>query len=158
MVEIAVAYVGAYFGRKALGLLGRAGSDVDAVVDEKLAQLYQWVKTKVTGRPSAEMSLSLLEDAPEGEKQQTLLADQLAQAVADDEGATRELQALVEELERVRPPRISIRGLARGEDVYGEQVGIDVEGALPKDGEIEGIAEAKNVHGKNIGVRLRKLP
>jgi hypothetical protein len=160
MIEMAVAYVGAYFGRKALGLLGRAGTDVDAAVDEKLGQLYEWVKGKVTGRPSAEVSLSLLEDAPDGEKQQTLLVDQLAQAVADDDEAAGELQALVEELERVRPPGISIRGLARGEDVYGEQVGVNVEGALPEGSEIVGEAQAKTVHegGKNIGVRVQKPP
>jgi len=158
MIELAVAYVGAYLGRKALGLLDRAGTDVDAVVDEKLGTLYEWVKGKLTGQPSAEMSLSLLEDSPEGEKQQTLVVDQLAQAVAGDEGATAELQALVDELERVRPPGISIRGLARGEDVYGEQIGAEFEGDLPESGEITGESVAKDVHGKNVGVRVRKLP
>jgi hypothetical protein len=160
MIEMAVAYVGAYLGRKALGMLKRAGSDVDAVVDDKLTQLYDWVKAKLTGRPSGEVSLSLLEDAPEGEKQQALVADQLTQAVANDEAAARELQTLIAELDRVRPPGITIRGLARAEDVHGEQVGAEAEGALSEGSTIAGEALATTVHkdGKNIGARLRNLP
>jgi len=103
VIEIAAAYVGAYLGRKALGLVGRAAGDADEAVDAKLGQLYDWVKTRLTGRPSGEVSLTLLEEAPDGEKQQALVADQLGQAIADDEVSTHELQALVEELERLRP-------------------------------------------------------
>jgi hypothetical protein len=160
MIEAAVGYIGAYLARKALGLLARAGSDADSLVDEKLTQLYNWVKSKFTGRPTAEVSLDLLEETPDGEKQQALVADQLDQAVADEELAKGELQALVEELDRVRPPGITISGLARGEDVYGKQVGVDIEGSIPEGADIVGEAQAKIVRkgGENIGVRHRNHP
>jgi hypothetical protein len=103
VIEIAVAYLGAYLGRKALGLVGRAAGDVDEAVDAKLGELYDWVKARLTGRPSGEVSLTMLEEAPEGEKQQALVTDQIGQAIAGDEDSTRELQALIEELERLRP-------------------------------------------------------
>jgi hypothetical protein len=157
MFEMAVAYVGAYLGRK---MLDQIGTDVGAAVDNKLKQLYEWVRARLTGRPSGEVSLSLLEEAPEGEKQQALVADQLSQAVGKDEAAARELQALIAELDRVRPPGITIRGLARAEDVHGEQVGAKVEGAIPAGSTVIGEAVATTVHedGKNIGTHLRSLP
>jgi hypothetical protein len=157
MIEMAIAYVGAYLGRK---MLDQVSSDVDTALDNKLKQLYQWVKAKLTGRPSGEVSLSLLEEAPEGQKQQVLVADQLAQAVGDDEAATNELQMLIAELDRLRPPGISIQGLARAEDVHGKQVGVKVEGALPEGSTIIGEAAAKTVHkdGENTGAYLRNLP
>jgi hypothetical protein len=160
MIEVAVAYLGAYLGRKALGIVGRAADDADAAIDEKLGQLYDWVKGKLTGRPSGEVSLSMLEDDPEGEKQQALVTDQLGQAVTDDDAATGQLEALVEELDRLRPPGITIRGLARGEDVHGKQVGVKVEGPVAPGTDIAGEAHAKTVHegGENIGAEVKNRP
>jgi hypothetical protein len=157
MIEMAVAYVGAYFGRK---MLDQIGSDAGAAVDNKLKQLYEWVKAKLAGRPSGDVSLSLLEEAPEGEKQQALVADQLTQAVGSDETAIDQLKMLIAEIDRVRPPGISIRGLARAEDVRGMQVGAEVEGGLPEGSTVSGEAQATTVHegGQNIGVHLRKAP
>jgi hypothetical protein len=157
MIEMAVAYVGAYLGHK---VLDKVGDDIGDAFESKLAQLYQWVKAKLTGRPSGEVSLSLLEDAPEGEKQQTLVADQLSQAVAGDEAASRELQALVAELDKLRPPGITIKGLARAGDLYGEQIGADVEGALPEGSTVSAEATATTVHqgAKNIGAKYRSGP
>src|SRR5438874_4488448 len=100
MIETAVAYVGAYLARKSLGLLARAGSDADAAINEKLSQLYGWVKSKITGRPTSELSLRVLEATPEGKDQQALVTDQLTQALAKDGEATRQLEALVKELDR----------------------------------------------------------
>jgi hypothetical protein len=160
MIEIAAGYIGAYLTRKSLGVLERAGSEADAAVDDKLSQLYNWVKAKFTGRPSSEMSLSLLEESPEGETQQALVADQLSQVVQDDDAAIRELHVLVEELDRVRPSGITIRGLARAEDIYGQQVGAEVEGSVPQGSEIIGEAVAGTIRegGKSVGARLRNLP
>jgi hypothetical protein len=157
VIEIAVAYVGAYLGRKALKLAERAGEDIDSAIDEKLGQLYDWVKGKLTGRPTGEVSLDLLEEAPDGEKQQTLVARQLTQAVGSDEAAERELEALIAELDRLRPTGVTIQGLARAEDLYGEQVGADVEGPLQPGDRVDGTAEVKTLHvgGKNIGAKYR---
>lgn len=152
MVETAVAYVAAYLGRKALGVLD---DKVGTAINEKLGELYGWVKDKVSGRPSAELSLGLLEKDPEGEDQQALVVNQLDEALAGDPGKLSALKALVDELDQLRPPGVSIKGLARAEDVYGTQVGVDIEGAPPDSGEIEGTAIAKRVHGDNIGVRIK---
>jgi hypothetical protein len=157
MFEVAVAYVGAYLGRKALD---KIGSDAGDALDKKLRQLYEWTKAKLTGRPSGEVSLSLLSDAPEGEKQQALVTDQLAQAVGNDQAATSELLALIAELDRLRPPGITIEGLARGEDVYGKQAGVVVEGAIPAGSKVIGGSSTTTVHegGESIGVHLKNLP
>jgi hypothetical protein len=157
VIEVAVAYVGAYLGRKALQLAKRAGADTDSAIDEKLGQLYDWVKGKLTGRPSGDVSLSLLEEAPEGKQQQTLVAQQLAEAPRSDEATRRELEALVAELDRLRPPGVTIEGLARAEDLYGEQVGADIEGPLEPGDRVEGEAVATTVHegATNIGARHR---
>ena len=157
MIEMAVAYVGAYLGHK---LLDKVSDDVGEAFESKLAQLYQWIKAKLTGRPSGEVSLSLLEDAPDGEKQQTLVADQLSQAVAGDEAASQELQVLVAELDKLRPPGITIKGLARAGDLHAEQIGADVEGTLPEGSTVSGEATATTVHegGRNIGAQYRSRP
>ncbi len=151
MIETAVAYVAAYFGRKAAGAIGRK---VDDALDQGLTHMYQWVKAKLTGQPNADLSLSMLEEAPEGENQQALVANQLSAALAGDQTMLAELKAMVEQLDQLRPPGITIRGLARAEDVYGEQVGVDVAGPLPDTGQIEGTAEATTVHGSSVGVRI----
>lgn len=157
MIEMAVAYVGAFLGKK---LLDKVGDDVTDAFESKLAQLYQWVKAKLTGRPSGEVSLSLLQKAPEGEDQQTLVADQLSQAVAGDETATRELQALVAELDKLRPPGLVIKGVARAGDLRGQQIGADVQGPLPDGSEVSGEATANTVYenARNVGVQFRSRP
>jgi hypothetical protein len=151
MIETAVGYLAAYFGRRALGVIGKK---VDDAMDQGLTHLYEWVRARLTGRPTAELSLSMLEKEPEGEDQRALVANQLAEALGGDEATVAELKAMIEQLDKLRPPGITIRGLARAEDVYGEQIGVDVEGPLPETGQIEGTAEAKKVHGSNVGVRV----
>jgi hypothetical protein len=155
VIEVAVAYVGAYLARKALRLAKRAGADADSAIDSKLDQLYDWVKGKLTGTASGPVSLSLLEDAPEGDKQQKLVTQQLTEAVGADEAARGELEELVAELDRLRPQGVSIKGLARAEDVYGEQVGADVKGPLAPGDSVEGEAITTTLHegGTNIGTR-----
>jgi hypothetical protein len=157
MFEIAIAYVGAYLGRK---VLEKVGSDAADAIDTKLKQLYDWVKAKLTHSASGEVSLSLLEEKPEGEKQQALVTGQLAQAVGNDQAAADELRALIAELDRLRPPGITIQGLAHAEDVYGEQVGVKVEGALQEGSTVTGEAKATTVHqgGQNVGVHVKNLP
>lgn len=157
MIEVAVGYVGAYLARKALVLVDRVGSDADSMIDRKLGELYDWVKAKLFGRPNSEVSLGLLEETPEGEKQQALVAGQLTEALGGDLQATHELEALVSELDRLRPPGISIKGLASGQDVHGEQVGVVLEGKLPGGADVSGEARATTVHkdAKNIGVHFR---
>jgi len=160
MIEVAVAYVGAYLGRKALKLGAKAGADIDSEIDAKLGQLYDWVRARLTDRPGGDVSLSLLADAPEGDKQQALVTEQLAEAVAGDDAAGSELQAFVEELDRLRPPGVTIEGLARAEDLYGEQVGVEIEGTLQEGDSVKGESVATTVHegAKSVGVKYRRLP
>ena len=157
MIEMAVGYVGAYLARKSMDVLARAGSDVDAAIDDKLSELYEWVKAKLTGRPSGEASLRVLEGSPESEDQQTVVADQLAQAVAGDPEAAEHIEALVAELDKLRPPGVTIRGLARAGAVSGTQVAVDVEGELPPGTDITGEATATRIEkgGESFGVRRR---
>jgi hypothetical protein len=157
MIEAAVAYLGVYLGNK---LLDKVSDDIGDAFESKLAQLYGWVKAKLTNRPTGEVSLSLLEDAPDGEKQQALVAGQLSEAVAGDEAGARELQALVAELDRLRPVGLTIKGLARAGNLHGEQVGADVEGALPEGSTVSGEAIATTVQegGRNIGAQYRSRP
>jgi hypothetical protein len=157
MIEMAVAYVGAYLGRK---LLDKVSDDIGDAFENKLGQLYQWVKAKLAGRPSGEVSLSLLGDAPDGEKQQTLVADQLSQAVAGDEAASRELQALVAELDKLRPPGLVIKAVARTGDLRGEQIAADIQGPLPDGSTVSGDTTAETVHegARNVGVQYRSRP
>ena len=157
MIEVAVAYVGAYLGRKALKLAERAGADVDSAIDEKLGQLYDWVKGKLTGKPAGPVSLEVLEETPDGEKQQELVTQQLTEALGSDEAAAQELQALVAELDKLRPPGVTIKGLATAEDLYGTQIGAEVEGPLNPGAHVDGEARATTVHpgGQNIGAKYR---
>lgn len=158
MLEIAVGYVGAYLARKGLGVLGRAGADVDGAVDDALGALYEWVKARFTGQPTAELSLELLSEAPEGKPQQALVREQLASALDDE--AREQLAELVRGVEAARPPGVTLTGLARAEDLSGLQVGVDVES--PADGPLtaHGTATARTVRsgGINAGVRYRGGP
>jgi hypothetical protein len=151
VIEIAVAYLGAYLGRKAIGLVGRAAGDVDEAVDAKLGELYDWVKARLTGRPSGEVSLTMLEEAPEGEKQQALVTDQIDQAIAGDEASTRELQALVDELERLRPAA-EIWNITRAQRavVTDSDVGVVDTDAASVHNETD-VTDAE-IRGSNVGV------
>ncbi len=155
MIEMAVAYLGAYFGRKALGVVAQAGSDIDAAIDGKLDQLYNWVKGKLTGQGSGDTSLEMLKEKPEGENQQKLVGEQLTEALAGDAEATAQLQALVDELDKLWPEGVTIRGLAKAEGLHGTQIGADVEGPLPEGSDVHGEAEATTVHkdAQNTGVK-----
>jgi hypothetical protein len=157
MIEIAIGYVGAYLARKALGVVDRAGADADRAVDDALGKLYDWVKGKLTGAPNGELSLDMLAEQPEGDNQQRLVTNQLREVIGDDEAANQQLQALVAELERVRPAGLTVTGLARADDVLGRNVGVDAEQGVPEGtGIISGTAEATNVRegGENVGVVL----
>jgi hypothetical protein len=157
MIEVAVGYLSAYLLRKAVGLGKRVGSDVDEFVDTKLDELYGWVKARFTGKQTSKISLDLLEQTPEGEEQQALVSDQLGELVASDQEAAGQLQAIVDELESRRPQGVTIRGFAGAEDVHGEQVGVEYEGAPPPGAVLEGKAHATIVHpgAKNIGTRVK---
>jgi hypothetical protein len=159
MIEIAIGYVGAYLARKALGVLDHAGADVDRAVDDKLGKLYDWVKAKLTGKPTGEVLLNLLAEQPEGDNQQKLVSGQLTEAIGGDETAHQQLQALLDEIEQVRPQGVSIHGLATAQDVYGRQVGVDIAGVVPE-GEVSGAAHAIVLHsgGENVGVRIGPAP
>jgi uncharacterized protein YdbL (DUF1318 family) len=155
VIELAVGYLSAYLARKSLVLLGRAGEDVDGYVDQKLGELYDWVKGRLTGAPTSELSLGLLEETPDGARQQALVGEQLSAVVEADGEAAIQLQAIVEELERRRPAGVSIRGFAGADDVHGEQIGVEAEGPLAPGTEVSGEARAQTVHpgGRNIGTR-----
>ena len=157
MVETAVSYLVAFLARRAGGLVGRAASDVGSAIDKKLDELYEWVKSKLTGQPTAKLSLELLEESPNGQRQKQLVTDQLTQAVASDNAATDQLSTLVAELDRLRPPGITINGLATAWDVSGTNVGADVEGPLPTGSVVNGTARANTVRdgGETIGAKYR---
>src|SRR6266852_1455158 len=140
MIELAVGFLGTYIARKAEKLVERAGVDVDAAFDNKLGDLYEWVKTKITGRPSAERSLRILEKDPQDADTQSLLQSELVTALSDDPSAQARLASLVDELKQLRPTGVTVRGLATSEEVAagGQQVGAQAEGPLPEGSTVQG--------------------
>jgi hypothetical protein len=153
MFEVAAVYIGLTLGKK---LLDRTGDDIAGGFEKGLVRLYNWAKGKLTSR-TGERALAQVEKDPEGDDQQELLADALADAVEGDEAATAELAAMIAELDKLRPPGLVLRGSATSEELHGEQVGVKVSGQLPAGSSVDGITETGTVHqdGKNIGIEYR---
>jgi hypothetical protein len=153
-MEIAVGFLAAYLGRKAQGLVGRAGREIDAAFDQKLSEFYGWVKGKLTGRSSAERSLRLLEKDPDGVDEQEQVGEELGATFAGDASGEAELSEWIAELKRLRPPGVRIRGIAEAGTVAegAFQAGVRAEGPLAEGSEVTGEAKAGEVAGTNIGV------
>ena len=87
MIGLAIGFLEAYFERKAGKLLDKAGHELSAAFDEKLSTLYAWIHGKFTGKPSAERSLRMLADKPDGKDQQDGVADELESVIGNDADA-----------------------------------------------------------------------
>jgi hypothetical protein len=154
MFEVAAAYIGLALGNK---LLDRVGDDVASGFEQGLVKLYNWARGKLTSRTGAK-ALARAEKDPEGDEQQELLADALADAVEGDGVATAELAALVKELDKLRPPGLVIRGHAEAAELYGKQVGAKVSGPLQPGSIVDGTTKTSGtVHenAESIGVEYR---
>jgi hypothetical protein len=154
MFELAAVYIGLALGKK---LVDKAGDDVADGFEKGLVKLYNWAKGKLTSR-TGQRALARTEKDPEGDEQQELLADALADAVSGDEAASAELSAMIAELDKLRPPGLKIRGSAKSAELHGEQVGTEASGPLPAGTSVEGVTEVTGtVHkdAKNVGTVYR---
>lgn len=158
MFELAIGFVGAYLARKGAGLLARAADDVDGVIDDKLGQLYEFVKGKLLrlGR-RGERSIARLEEQPDDERSLHDVQEDLDEALKGDLDGAAHLKALVDELKRLDPTGVRLKGVAKAETVKagGASVGVDVEGRLMPGDTADGSATAGTVEGYQSGSRYR---
>lgn len=120
MVEAAVTFVVAFLGRQAAGLVERVGSDVNSAFDDKVADLYEWVKARLSVRRAGRRAIEEVEMRPDDESAKRSLEDQLSDEVEADPGFAAEMTERVEALEAARPASWSVTsgsGPAIGGDV-----------------------------------------
>jgi hypothetical protein len=156
MIEVAIGFLGAYLARKAAGLLDQAGSDVDKAVDRRLGDLYEFVKGKLVNRGSrAQRALRILEKSPEDNDSQDQVAEELQAALVDDAPGAENLQTIIEDLNRLDPTGVRLRGTASAETIRrgGRSIGVDVSGRMEPGDSAEGAADAQTVEGEQAGVR-----
>jgi hypothetical protein len=158
MFEIAIVAVATYLGRKAGGLLTRAGSDLDAAIDKKAGQLYDFVKAKLISLGTrGERALQALEERPDDERNRAHVVEDVTDAIKSDPASIEALQKMIDELTALDPHGSYLRGYAVADEVEagGRNVGTDVEGTLGDGDRVEGTASARVVRGENIGTRYR---
>jgi hypothetical protein len=158
MIDVTVAFLCAYLIRTAHGLVDRAVSDADAAFTAKLGELYDWVRGRLAGSRSAEASLRMLENRPDGADEQVVLAEQLEYLLANDKQATPYLAQLVRELENLRPVGVDLAGWAHARHVAGSQIGVRVDGTLRAGDHVQGAASADEVSGEQYGVVYNPEP
>jgi hypothetical protein len=158
VVEIAIGFLSAYLARKAGGLLARAADDVDGVIDDKLGQLYEFVKKRMRrlGRPG-ERSLERLEEQPDDKRNRSDALEDLAAALKGDEEGAEQLRALVENLQRLDPTGVYLKGVAKATTIVAgaSNVGVDIDGQLRPGDTADGTATAGTVAGDQVGTRYR---
>jgi hypothetical protein len=132
LAALAVGALVRYVGSKAAGLAGRV---VDEAVDNRLDQLYDTVRTHLTGDQRAERTLHDLEADPGDARRQGRLELALEGVVEDDPAFAARLAAMVEDLAERPPPGgvvirdagpVALNGdvIIRGENVAGRDLTI----------------------------------
>jgi len=103
LATLAVAALARYAGRKAAGVAGRAGHDLDQAVDDRLDRLYATVRDRLAGDDRSERTLAALADQPDDQRRQGRLEATLEDTIAADPEFGARLAAILEDLAR-RPP------------------------------------------------------
>ena len=104
LAAVAVAGVVRYVVGKAARVAGRAGRDIDAVIDDQLDRLYETVRESLGGDGRSERTLYDLEADPADIRRQARLELVLEGAIEDDPELGGRLAALLEDLSQHRPP------------------------------------------------------
>lgn len=104
LAAVAVGAVVRYIASKAGGVAGRAGRDIDAVVDERLDRLYATVRERLVGDSRAERTLNDLGDNPDDARRQGRLELALEEVIDRDPEFASRLTAMLEELSHHPPP------------------------------------------------------
>jgi hypothetical protein len=111
LAAVAVAALVRYVVGKAAGVAGRAGRDIDAVVDDRLDRLYETVRESLSGDRRGDRTLHELEDHPADIRRQGRLELALEGAIEDDPEFGGQLAAILEDLSQRPPPGgLVIRG------------------------------------------------
>ncbi|HUC59478.1 MAG TPA: hypothetical protein VMA95_18895 [Streptosporangiaceae bacterium] len=157
MIALAVGFLEAFFARRAGKLLDQAGGAAYKAFDDKLSALYGWVRQKFTGKDSAERALRMFEKDPGDEDPRDAFAEALKSVLDSDPQSQGQLGQFVDELKKLRPAGVTIRGLAQADKVAGQQTGVSVEGKLAAGDTVEGTAKAGTVEagGSQAGVSYR---
>lgn len=161
MIDIAIEFLGSYLARKGGNLVDRAGADADSAIDRKLGELYEFMKSRLTGLGRrGERSLRALEQRPGAHVERTDAAEDLVEALSHDAAGRAQLQALVEELTAMDPAGVRLRGAAHSGtvDLDADSIGVDVAGRLHPGDAADGVATAAMVKGRQVGVNYRPGP
>jgi hypothetical protein len=120
LAALAVGALVRYVASKAARLTGRAGRDLDAVVDDRLDRLYDAVRERLVGDRRGERTLNDLEDQPDDARRQGRLELMLEEVIEEDPGFAGRLAAMLEDLSQHAPPGgVAVRdaGPVAGRDV-----------------------------------------
>jgi len=109
LAAVAVAALVRYVVGKAAGVAGRAGRDIDAVVDDRLDRLYETVRESLSGDRRGDRTLHDLEDHPADIRRQGRLELALEGAIEDDPEFGGQLAAMLKDLSQRPPPGLAIR-------------------------------------------------
>jgi hypothetical protein len=101
---LAVVALVRYVGSKAARLAGRAGRDIDKVVDDRLDRLYDTVRARITGDRRGEQTLHDLEADPDSSRSQGRLELALEGVIEDDPAFAARLAAMLDDLAQRPPP------------------------------------------------------
>jgi hypothetical protein len=120
LAALAVGALVRYIATKAASVAGRAGRDIDAVVDDRLDRLYKAIRERMVGDGRAERTLSDVEAQPDDARRQGRLELALEEVIEEDPGFASRLAAMLDDLSRHPPPGgIAVRdaGPVAGGDV-----------------------------------------
>ncbi|HEY8114530.1 MAG TPA: hypothetical protein VII16_17030 [Actinomycetes bacterium] len=104
LAALAVGALVRYIAGKAAGVAGRAGRDIDAVVDDRLDRLYNAVRERLGGDRRGERTLNDLEGQPDDARRQGRLELALEEVIEEDPGFASRLAAMLEDLSQHPPP------------------------------------------------------
>lgn len=95
LAATAVSMIAAYFARVGDSAAEKIGADLAGSLGERLGQLYERIKTKVSGDRFAEPTLERLEQQPDSGLRQAALAEILAELVTTDASFADDLSRLI---------------------------------------------------------------
>jgi hypothetical protein len=104
LAAVAVAALVRYVAGKAAGMAGRAGRDIDAVIDDRLDRLYETVRENLSGDRRGQRTLNDLEGHPTDIRRQGRLELALEGAIEADSEFGGRLAAMLEDLSQRPPP------------------------------------------------------
>lgn len=120
LAALAVGALVRYIASKAARLAGRAGRELDAVVDDRLDRLYNAVRERLVDDRRGERMLNDLEAQPDDARRQGRLELTLEEVIEEDPGFASRLAAMLEDLAQpAAPGGVAVReaGPVAGGDV-----------------------------------------